>query len=419
MNKLSKLEYLDLITEEPYIIGQKVGFKDLTILHNEWIKNIMGINSNKDYTLLAHRGSYKTTCLTIAVSLMLILEPNKNIIILRKTDSDVKEVIKQIYKIMNSKLYLFLVKAIYGIDLVFREVSAFNLSTNLATHTKGTSQILGLGIKTSITGKHADTIITDDIVNLKDRISKPERELTRLSYMELQNIKNRGGRIVNTGTPWHKEDCISIMPNVHKYDCYQTNLITRDKLEQIRGTMSPSLFCANYELKHIADSECMFTNPIFTKDNDLILGGVAHIDASYGGADGTAFTILKQYGDKFIVFGIRLNKHVDDCLNIISNYMRIYKAGTIYCEKNADKGYLAKELRNRGFIANDYQESMNKFIKISTYLKKNWDNITFLECTSPEYINEILDYTENAPHDDSPDSLASLLRQITKGTWLY
>ena len=69
------------------------------------------------------------------------------------------------------------------------------------------------------------------------------------------------------------------MPNVHKYDCYQTNLITIDKLEQIRVTMSPSLFCANYELKHIADSECMFINPIFTKDNDLILGGVAHVDA--------------------------------------------------------------------------------------------------------------------------------------------
>lgn len=272
MNDLSKFEYLDLITEEPYIIGQKVGFKDLTLLHNEWIKNIIEINSSEDYTLLAHRGSYKTTCLTVAVALMLILEPNKNIIILRKTDGDVKEVIRQIYKIMSSRLYLFLVKVVYGIDLVFTEVSAFNLSTNLATHTKGTSQVLGLGVKTSITGKHADTIITDDIVNLKDRISKPERELTKLSYMELQNIKNGGGRIINTGTPWHKEDSISIMPNVHKYDCYQTDLIKRDKLEQIRNSMSPSLFCANYELKHIADTDCMFTNPQFTKDNDLILG---------------------------------------------------------------------------------------------------------------------------------------------------
>ena len=419
MNDLSKFEYLDLIIEEPYIIGQKVGFKDLTKLHNIWIKNIIGVNNSEDYTLLAHRGSYKTTCLTISIALMLLLEPNKNIIILRKTDSDVKEVIKQIYKIMNSKLYLFLVKVIYGVDLVFTEVSAFNLNTNLATYAKGTSQVLGLGIKTSITGKHADTVITDDIVNLKDRISKPERELTKLSYMELQNIKNRGGRIINTGTPWHKEDSISIMPNVHKYDCYQTDLIARDKLEQIRGSMSPSLFCANYELKHIADEECMFSSPQFTIDNDLILGGIAHIDASYGGADGTAFTVLKQCEDKFIVFGMRWNKHVDDCLNIISNYMKMYRAGTIYCERNADKGYLTKELRNRGFIASDYQESMNKFIKISTYLRQNWKNITFLECTSPEYINEILDYTENAPHDDCPDSLASILRQITKGKWLY
>ncbi len=419
MNDLSKLEYLGLITEEPYVIGQKVGFKDLTVLHNEWIKNIMGVNSSGDYTLLAHRGSYKTTCLTVAVALMLLLEPNKNIIILRKTDGDVKEVIRQIYKIMNSKVYLFLVKVIYGIDLAFTEVSAFNLSTNLATHTKGMSGILGLGIKTSITGKHADTVITDDIVNLKDRISKPERELTKLAYMELQNIRNRGGRIINTGTPWHKEDCISIMPNVHKYDCYQTDLIARDKLEQIRGSMSPSLFCANYELKHIADEECMFSSPQFTKDNDLILGGIAHIDASYGGSDGTAFTVLKQYEDKFVVFGMRWDKHAQDCFNIISNYMKMYRVGTIYCERNADKGYLAKELRNRGFIVSDYQESMNKFIKISTYLKKNWKNITFLECTSPEYINEILDYTENAPHDDSPDSLSSILRQVTKAKWLY
>ncbi len=419
MNNLNKFEYLDLIIEEPYIIGQKVGFKDLTLLHNKWIKNIIGAYEDKDYTLLAHRGSYKTTCLTIGVALMILLELNKNIIILRKIDGDVKEVIRQIHKIMTSHLYLFLVRIIYGIDLVFTEVSAFNLNTNLTTSFKGTSQILGLGIKTSITGKHADIVITDDIVNLKDRISKPERELTKLSYMELQNIKNRGGRIINAGTPWHKEDCISIMPNIHVYDCYNTDLINRDNLEQIRRAMSPSLFAANYELKHIASEESLFDNPVFAKDIDLILGEIAHIDGSYGGSDSTAFTVLKQYENKFIVFGMRWDKYVDDCLNIISNYMKMYKIGTIYCEKNADKGYLAKELRNRGFISRDYQESMNKFIKISTYLRKNWGNITFLECTSSEYVNEILDYTENSPHDDSPDSLASILRQVTKGKWLY
>ena len=55
---------------------------------------------------------------------------------------------------------------------------------------------------------------------------------------------------------------------------------------------------------------------------------------------------------------------------------------------------------------------MNKFVKISTYLRKNWEKIMWLEDTDPEYINEILDYSEFSEHDDSPDSAASLLRRI-------
>lgn len=416
---LTKQDYLDLITEDPYIIGKSLGFTDLTELHNEWIKNIMGIESVVDYTLQAHRGSYKTTCLTIAIAFMLLINPEKNIIFLRKTDSDVKEVLRQVYKIMSSTLYRYMVKVIWGLDLIFTELTAFNLSTNLTVNNKGTSQLQGLGLKASITGKHSDIVITDDIVNLKDRISKAERDLTKLAYMELQNIRNRGGRIVNTGTPWHKQDCFTIMPKAERYDCYQTGLINRSNLEEIRQSMTPSLFAANYELKHIANEESLFDNPIFTKDNDLILNGIGHIDASYGGSDGTAFTVLKQHGEQLIIYGMRWNKHVNDCLNIIFNYLKMYKVGTVYLETNADKGYLAKEVRGRGAIVGEYHESTNKFVKISTYLRKNWKNITFLECTDPEYMNEILDYTENAEHDDSPDGLASLIRQATKPKWLY
>ena len=59
---------------------------------------------------------------------------------------------------------------------------------------------------------------------------------------------------------------------------------------------------------------------------------------------------------------------------------------------------------------------MNKYVKISTYLRKNWKNITWLDETDPEYINEILDYSEFADHDDSPDSAASLLRYMETRT---
>ena len=287
------------------------------------------------------------------------------------------------------------------------------IHTNLCTSTKGIRQVVGLGIGTSITGKHADIVVTDDIVNLKDRISKAERERTKIQYMELQNIRNRGGRFINTGTPWHKEDAISIMQNVRRYDCYSTGLITRDKLEELRQSMSDSLFAANYELKHIADKDAMFKEPKFTKDNELIYDGMAHIDAAYDGEDGTAYTIFHKLSDgRIIGFGKRWDKHVDDCLGEIGVYHKMLRAGSISCETNADKGYLAKELRGLKYSVNTYDESMNKFVKISTYLRSNWKNIIWLEDTDPEYINEILDYSENAEHDDSPDSAASLLRKM-------
>ena len=114
--------------------------------------------------------------------------------------------------------------------------------------------------------------------------------------------------------------------------------------------MSDSLFAANYELKHIADKDAMFQNPQFTKEIQLIHGGLAHIDAAYDGEDGTAYTIIKKMPDgRIIGFGKRWDKHVDDCLSEIGIYHKRFRAGSISCEKNADKGYLAKELRGLGY----------------------------------------------------------------------
>lgn len=417
--KLTKYDYMDLIHEEPYKIGQWLGFDLLTELHNDWLKDM--IFGEDDETLLAHRGSYKTTCLSVAFGLIMITFPNDDIIFTRKTDDDVKEIIKQTAKILKTPLMKHIVYQIYGVELILIEENAFSITTNLMTSSRGSSQLLGAGIKTSLTGKHAKRIFTDDIVNVKDRISKAERDLIKLQYQELQNIKNRDGRIFNTGTKWHKEDAIEVlMPNVKIYDCFSTGLMNRKKIEEIRQSMSPSLFAANYELKHIADADALFTNPTFTDDEKLIHNGICHIDAAYGGADGSVLTIIKELGDNLIVLGKRRNKHIDDCLDEFLTIKRHYLGGSIDCEDNGDKGYLAKEIRNKGELANTYHEDMNKYIKISTYLKKWWGNIIFLEDTDADYINEILDYTENAEHDDSPDSLASIIRKLKgKSKWLY
>lgn len=399
-----------ILLNEPVKIGYAVGFDKLTALHNRWIVDM--IRGTNDKTLQAHRGSYKTTCVSIALACIFVLLPNKKTLFLRKTDADVKEVIRQVRNILLSPPMQEAARLIHGKDMVLITQTASELSSNLPGDSKGTSQIVAMGINGSITGKHFDRIFTDDIVNVQDRTSKAERDRTKIVYQELQNIRNRGGRIFNTGTPWHKEDCFSLMPNIERYDCYSTGLISTEQLQIIREAMTASLFAANYELRHIASDDVIFTSPQTGADPALAEQGICHIDASYGGEDGTAFTICRKSGGKYYIYGRLWQKHVDDCLPEIIRLRKAFNAGIIYCERNADKGYLAKALRDKGERADTYQEKMNKFVKITSYLKSEWKNVVFVAGTDAEYINQICDYTENAEHDDAPDSAASIVRKL-------
>ena len=346
------------------------------------------------------------------LALTIILLPKLKTLFIRKTDDDVKEVISQVKKILESQQVKYFVKCIYGVDLRLTKQNATEINTNLSADIKGTSQLVGMGTGSSLTGKHFDRIFTDDIVNLQDRMSKAERDRIKGIYQELHNVKNRGGRIYNTGTPWHRDDAFSIMPKPETWDCYSTGLIDNAELEEIRSKMTASLFSANYELKHIADDDVIFTTPQTGADPALVEQGECHVDAAYGGEDYTAFTICRKYEGKYYVYGRCWRKHVDDVQDEIIELRKAFNAGKISCENNGDRGYLGKALRAKGERVNIYHEKMNKYIKITSYLKAEWKNVIFVAGTDEEYINQICDYNENAEHDDAPDSLASLIRKM-------
>lgn len=409
---MDKAQIYNLLATEPIKIGVWCGFRDLGELHNKWLKAFL--YGKEDMTLQGHRGSYKTTVVSLFLALNHVLRPNQNTMFFRKTDADVGEVMRQTAAILESSVMRQIVLTLWDKDLKLTKRTDSELSTSIKATARGASPIIGLGINTSITGKHADIIVTDDIVNVNDRTSRAERERTKRQYMELQNVKNRGGRFINTGTPWHKEDAFMLMPNIHKFDCYSTGMMTKEQIQQTRSKMTDSLFAANYELKHIADEQALFREPKYTSNVESIHNGRAHIDAAYGGEDWTAYTIMKQTENGFVGFGKVWHKHVDECLGEIEVLHKYYHAGSISCETNGDKGYLAKELREKKFVVHPYPEHMNKYIKIASHLKSAWDNIEWLDDTDPEYMIQILDYTENAEHDDAPDSAASLIRQYEK-----
>lgn len=412
MNQFSKNEVIRVLKEKPYLIAKKLGYKDFTELHNEWLKKL--IFETDDFTLQAHRGSYKTTCLIIAITIIILLKPTKTIGFFRKTDSNVKEVIRGVAKALQTDLIQNIAVILYGFPISFNILSTNIIDTNLNISNKGTPQLTGMGFNGSITGKHYDYIFTDDIVAQEDRTSPAERERTKLNYQEVLNLVNRGEDcfIKNIGTPWHKEDAFTLMPKPIKYDCYSTGLISKEKLEELKKSMTPSLFCANYELKHISDEEMLFFDPQFMKEEEFINieNGFLHIDASYGGEDFTAFTLCRFRNGKFYVYGKLIHKHVDNCLELFRQIAEQYKAYAWFMEDNGDKGYLAEKMKKMGLNATTYHEKMNKYNKITSYLYNDWKNVYFHPETDEDYIEQILDYNIYAEHDDAPDSLACMIR---------
>ena len=402
------MDVLQNLREHPVRYAHLMGFDRLNQTHDEWLRRIL--YGQGDWTLQAFRGSYKTTTVSVALSLILILYPNLRTAFMRKTDTDVKEVVAQVQRMQELPETKAISAMIWGHQVKLTKASQTELSTNLTNDPRGSAQLTGMGINGSLTGKHYDLIFTDDIVNLKDRTSRAEREHTKAVYMELQNIRNRGGRIINTGTPWHVEDCFSIMPDAEKWD-YTTmpDVFTDEDAESIKPRMTPSLWAANYELRHIPSDDVIFTDPKKGAPIEMVYQGECQTDAAYYGEDFTAFTALNIHDGKIYVYGRMWRKHVDDCVGMICDDVKRLMLGRMYMENNADKGYSARAFKEKGVRVAGYHESLQKHIKIVTYLKASWPDIVFVQGTDEEFVNQICDYTEDAEHDDAADSLAALL----------
>lgn len=416
---------LDRIKNESHRIAHLVGYDRFTELHAKWLHNMI---TEKDiYVLKAHRGSFKSSVVTLFIALLIICKPNKTIIFMRKTDNDVKEIVEKVSKILHTPQFQAFSQILYGHGYNFTKDTAFEINTTLKSDLGGKSQLLALGSSGSLTGKHSDYIIVDDLCNIKDRASHAERERIKSVWMELQNVRNRNGVSIVLGTTWHKSDVFSLMPPADVYTCYDTGLMSQKEIDALKKTMTPALFAANYELKFIANEDAIFTDirylrpcdltdeeiKLQVKPKDFLDGCVAHLDASYGGDDTTALTLMKKLSDgRIIAYGKVWDKHVKHCMNDITMLCNFYNYRTLWMETNGDKGYLAKEFRDRGMKVMTYHEKMNKDVKIQTYLYGAWQDIYWLEETDPNYVNQVMDYTENAEIVDAPDSGACACRLL-------
>ena len=120
---------IDLLENNPVEVGKALGFKDLTELHNTWLKEWLW--GHGDITTQAHRGSYKTTDLAIFIALHVLVFRDKNLMFLRKTDTDVAEVIRTVARTIRSGAFQKLAKNLYGVTPAVTKETASEIHTNL------------------------------------------------------------------------------------------------------------------------------------------------------------------------------------------------------------------------------------------------------------------------------------------------
>lgn len=121
--------------KHPERIGIQVGFEDMTALHGKWIREI--VFGTDDYTLQAHRGSYKSSSLAVGIALIMVLDPTHNIIFLRKADNDVSEMLRMVTKILRSQIMNDISMVLHGVPIEIITESMDQVSTNLWTSPMG------------------------------------------------------------------------------------------------------------------------------------------------------------------------------------------------------------------------------------------------------------------------------------------
>jgi len=407
-------DYLIQIREKPHKLGLLVGKSKLTDQHSIWMHHIW---NNLHTSLQAHRGSYKTTAIVIiGCPAWLLFNPNYRIAIIRKNFTDASACLRNISDIMKREEVREIFKFAHGFYPRAKIDRADKLEFNFKDTTTPEGSIDAHGIKSSITGSHYDFILCDDFVTILDKISKAEREKTKMMLEELKvNVLDPGMGAGFIGTPWHKDDAWGMCPEPLKKDVYQTGILSPEEIQKKKDMTTHITWAANYELRHATNANAIFKNATYGKWDYRIKTGIGHLDAAYKGKDTTALTFLAKKKDgRFQGIGFVFTEDVRERKNFIKEKWKKYFIGTVYNEENADKGFLADSLSEKGVQMSTYHESMNKHVKIIAYGKENgfWDKIDWDPDTDPEYLNQILDYVEGSEPDDAPDSFACLGRII-------
>lgn len=416
-NTVYTKEEIQTLYDSPHILGWIAGKDKLREIHSDWIWYLWDPDMKDHRALRAFRGSYKTTsCGEIGpIWYWLFHDPNARIFVIRKDFTAASEILETVHSMMELPEIKSLFEYVHGKvpRATIKRKEKITYSFKKTVTPEGSLNAFGMDM--GFTGKHGDKFYLDDFIDPRDRVSKAERERTKNVVREIMtNIVDPGKTVSFSGTPWHKEDAWEICPKPLDFDVNTPELsyiLSPEEMEKKRRGTTSSLWAANYELKHVPQ-DSLFREPVW---EDWKMKGIeavyAHIDAAFDGDHWCALTLMAlRHDGKIQAKGYAYPGNIKTWKMEACLIMRRYGVRKLFVEDNPDKGYVADDFSMEGIAVSKYTETMNKDVKISTYLVEAWPNIVWDSGTDAEYMGQILDYREKQEPNDCPDSCSSLIK---------
>lgn len=285
----------------PFLLGKDIlGFTKFCETQIDWDRWARGIFSfapqSRAFAMkLAPRETFKSTFFVVTLAIHALLQnPNLTILIAAETQGNADAHLKEIKGKIESDAFKNAFGDWTGTD-VWRD-DAINIHARNIFSKEASIETAGIG--KSLTGKHYDLIICDDIVGSEDRDSPAKRTDTFRFFNDMFDVlKKENGQLLMVGTRWHREDLynhvltrlapdlerkglgrfhVSIVP-AHEPDgtLNYPRLLPEHRLSELKTVkqgkdgIDISTYMAQYELNPLSPEEQIFKNFHYVNHENL------------------------------------------------------------------------------------------------------------------------------------------------------
>ena len=379
--------------------------------------------------ILVPRGHFKTSLITIPLSIQTILKnPEARILITNAT-------------LDNSQDFLRSIKGYFeGSDKLISLFGTFKsdkwnegeiiVRQRKSKHIKEPS-IMASSVDKSIVSKHFDLIIGDDLVNRESINTKDQLEKTKTYYKDLLDLLDPFGTIILIGTRWHFDDLYQHVIDSAKFDTYIKGAYNEDNTPIFLSKFTPEYladlkmekgsydFSSQYLNQPIDDESATFKESwlkFFTAAPQTIFNYYLLLDTAGGGegehadSNGWVLAAVDINDDWYIIDAQEDKVNTTEIINRLFSYHSKFPALQIGIEKtmyvNAFKPELEREQQQKGIYLNitEFKHTTSKEARIKSLVPRFERGKIFLKKEQTALRDQLLRFPK-AKHDDILDAL--------------